>query len=1003
MNPKIPGDHPASIVIQSLHLLVLAVVTFVTLTAGLFAQRNSSGTVYGRVTNEITGDPLNAATVSIVGTNLSTATLSDGTYALSVPAGEHMLSVQYTGFDTSTTRINVQADSRTLANQALNSQIYTLDTINVKGIREGQAQALQVQRTAANIKQVVAIDAYGSPAANPGELIQRLPGITVDIVGSEIRTINVRGMSTDFSQLLVDGERVATSGGTSVTRNYQIEQLGTGSLSTVELIKAPTADMDASAISGFVNLVSRRAYEASRRSITAQAGVLWRERDNTQGPFKDKIDNLDLFSFSYSDVFSVNGGERNFGLATNFLRRRSYTTQDEMGPAALTNIASAFIGGASPNPLQRVFGTGDFGYKAISTNFGLSADYKFNDDANAFLNFTRNTNHQYQLYFRPTIGKTNATVADFSANSTFEHTTLLGGATADMESSNFDKQSKNYQVKGGMQVRLLDGRGLLDVKGTYSHADIFYPGWVRVHARAPATIGFEIDRRGRDPWYPKFTQIAGPDITAASTYTLRDITKTQYKAPNEILGGRIDFKYDLGTALPAYIKTGVKYDVDKRKHRRIANDTTFVGADRIANTSDDSLAPYATINYSQAASHYGPFPFAGAPGVGGVGDVLDAPESYFAQSAGDVYNSYVGSLSSNSDVQESIAAAYLLANVVIGKLRIQGGLRMEETDVESTGWIRNASSTFGGNNVNGGSFTDADKAANLARAQKSFVGQKTQKGNYRDFFPSMLLTYSLTKDILARASYNRSIARPNSTLLIPSININSNNNTVSVGNPDLKPYFADNFELALEKYFEPIGLFSVSGFLKEISDYTRTFTDVVGPQGYDGDTSLAGYTLTQTRNVGDARVRGIEFNYSQSFRFLPGFLKDLSLNANYTIQETEGNFGATSNRTDLPGFTPRSGNLSLAYSGGRFEARILANWRDTYLLYQASGDIDVYSEPRTMIDLKFKYRINEHFNVYLDVANAFDVAARTDTVKNGIHYFKTQQGAGFSSGVTARF
>ena len=71
---------------------------------------------------------------------------------------------------------------------------------------------------------------------------------------------------------------MATSTGTSGSRDYQIEQMGTGNLETVELVKAPQPEQDANAVAGFINLVSRRAFDAAGRRITVTAGTMWRRR-----------------------------------------------------------------------------------------------------------------------------------------------------------------------------------------------------------------------------------------------------------------------------------------------------------------------------------------------------------------------------------------------------------------------------------------------------------------------------------------------------------------------------------------------------------------------------------------------------------------------------------------------------------------------------------------------------------------------------------------------------
>jgi hypothetical protein len=306
-------------------------------------RRGNTGMVSGRVSNEATRELLPGAVVQVEGTYISAVTERGGEYQLSLPAGTHTLLVTYAGLDPARTQVSVAAGIPVTRDVALTSTIYQLDAFTVAGVREGSALAIQTQRQADNPKWVAAVDTFGNPAANPGELIQRMPGISTEIVGGEVRTLYLRGMGTGFSSLLVDGDVMATSAGSSASRDYQIEQFGTGNLDSVELIKAPQPDQDANAVAGFVNLVSRRAFDASGRRITFTAGTLWRyRRDMSGSPFKDKPDDLDLLNFTYSDVFSVFGNQRNLGIAFNLNRRISSTTQDEVGAGALWHLRRIF-------------------------------------------------------------------------------------------------------------------------------------------------------------------------------------------------------------------------------------------------------------------------------------------------------------------------------------------------------------------------------------------------------------------------------------------------------------------------------------------------------------------------------------------------------------------------------------------------------------------------------------------------------------------------------------
>ena len=976
------------------------VALFLVLATHLVAQGANSGTVSGRISNQATGDLLPGALLTVEGTSVSATAERGGTFSLSLPPGDYTMAVSFVGLDTMRVPISVRAGDTLVKDVQLTSGIYQLDPYSVKGVREGSALAIQAQRQAENPKWVAATDTFGNPAANPGELIQRLPGISTDIVGSEVRTLYVRGMGPGFSSLMVDGDRVATSTGTSASRDYQIEQLGTGNLESVELIKAPQPEQDANAVAGFVNLVSRRAFDLPGRRISVTAGVLWRHRHTSESPFRDRPDGLDLFTLAYSDVFSVLGNRNNLGIAFNFSQRVSATTQDEAGPGGvLYNFAQTYLNPNSANPLTRIFGSGDIGYEAEARNAGLSIDYKLSPDAFVFAKLSFNTNDQYQEYYRPGIGNAAATVANFTPDSTYEHSFLLPHAASVAISEStpaFTKNSRNYAFSGGTEIKLFQRSATLALRGSYSHADISYPGWIRAQARttSPTGIGFEIDRRGQDPWYPIFRQTAGPSIYDPASYNMSTMQKQSYKAGNDLYGLRADLTRKFDAVVPATLKLGAKWTDDIRNPFTDFSVFTWVGADGVPNSGDDAMTPYANLRYRQSEDRYGPFPFMTKP--------HEAPSAYWRQTANDAYNSYATGQAGRAKFQETITAGYIQGSVKLGRVRVLGGVRVEETETKGTAWVRNQTASWGGNSVGGTSLDPAVVAANAARAQRSFVRRNTTTGKYRDVFPGLHFVYEPADSLLVRASYNRAISRPPVPNLIPTITENLENNTVSMGNPGLKPYHTNNFEVSVEKYFEPVGLFSVGAFLKEITDYFRTFSSTVPGDGIDGNGLYAGYTLSTTRNIGSARVRGIEASYQQQFSFLPGVWKGLGAFANFTYLQSRGDFGGLTTTTQLANLSPRSGNAGINFRFRGLDVRLLGNWTAQKYKSTVTG-IDVYNEERMMYDLKMQYGINRRYDVFLDINNLTDEAPRTDTSLNGLKFFRTNQGVGFTAGVRGRF
>jgi outer membrane receptor for ferrienterochelin and colicin len=76
--------------------------------------------------------------------------------------------------------------------------------------------------------------------------------------------------------------------------------------------------------------------------------------------------------------------------------------------------------------------------------------------------------------------------------------------------------------------------------------------------------------------------------------------------------------------------------------------------------------------------------------------------------------------------------------------------------------------------------------------------------------------------------------------------------TVSLGNPDLKPEHANNFDLLLEQYLAPLGLIQAGYFYKALGD------PIIATQTRPTSGPYAGYLVSQPGNAGSARLQGFE-------------------------------------------------------------------------------------------------------------------------------------------------
>lgn len=987
--------------------------------AAIATAADATGVVTGRVTNEATGDVLPNVVVAVEGSGARVTTDLNGAFRLTLPPGSSQLVVSYPGLDDQRITLSVTAGQTIVRDVSLNSAAYKLERFVVKGLREGQAAAIQEERQAANVRTVAAIDAFGNPGAAIGEMLQRLPGVSVDGSGGEVGAVYIRGMTQDFSSLLVDGSQIAVSGGTAISNgNVYFGQVSTGTLASAEIIKSPTPDMDGNAIAGYMNLRTKRAYDRTPgRLITLTAGTAWAESyEHGSVPYKDRPE-LDLLNLSYSDVFSVFGGRNNLGVVGTFQRNIGNGLITEVGPRQAAAAQTGFFAAAAApdEPLQRAYGAGQWGSlgkQSPTLNLGLNADYKLNHDTTLFIKSTYNRVKRRSgaspSYFRWKLFATSA-AANFLPGSTYDLVDVRNG-TVDLESVLYIRESESTTLSGGIERRLFGGSGKLNVDFNYSKNRTMYPQLNQLFARMTG-VSWRLDRRGRGDWDPIVTQTGGADWTDPVNYTVRpDSQLISYSAPAQRWGGRADLENTFSTRFPLTLKVGAKQAGFHQKANRDLNYYTYAGPATTPATG--GITPWVGYKMKMSGGRYGPFPFLQLPQTGMGGDVWANPANW-TQSAADVWNTLYQSRVNDAEFDETINAGYLQGSLKILRLRVLTGLRWEQTETSGTNYLRVSNAT--NNNL-----ATATPAVNAARALDNFRGKVTAGTKYNNTFPGVHFVYAVSENVQARASYSKSITRPTPTSLLPTLVPDELNQRISGGNPDLKPYTSDNFDVTIAKYFTGIGQLSAGVFLKEITNYFRSFQSTIptgSDNGFGGD--YAGWTLTQNRNIGSARIRGVELNHQQQYTFLPGALRGLGSFANFTYLETKGDFGSAATTTRLPNLTPRSANAGLTWRGYGLDLRIMMNYRSEFFRSSTSGSFgsgagvrpgtmlyDVFQHARTLWDFKVQYAINRRYSVYFDIYNLTNDWTNNDYVHafgREIPSYAAGAGTSFKVGVTARF
>jgi TonB-dependent receptor len=292
-------------------------------------------------------------------------------------------------------------------------------------------------------------------------------------------------------------------------------------------------------------------------------------------------------------------------------------------------------------------------------------------------------------------------------------------------------------------------------------------------------------------------------------------------------------------------------------------------------------------------------------------------------------------------------------------------------------------------------------------------GLSTIKGgrNYTNVLPSLNLRFKVTPEFFVRVGASKSIVRPTFQQMQPNATVSATggitsgsncianpsastpNNcvrfyTASDGNPDLKPMRANNYDVAFEYYFAKDGSLTADLFYKDIYNFISD-----SPQ----TTSISNNGVTETvnlsrpYNLGHGEVRGFEVTYQQYFSFLPGPLKGIGVQGNYTNLQSNGvrnnvadpydsnQIAGASLKLPLEGMSRQSYNAALLYDFGPWSARLSYNWRDKYLLTSSAANLDLpaWSGDYGQLDASVFFAVTPHLKVGVQAANLTNSIYRT--------------------------
>ena len=858
------------------------------------------GTLTGRVMDASQG-VLQGARVELQPSGQSAVSDIHGEFTITnVTPGKYTLTVSYVGFDPFSTEVNLTGEAVQHVEATL--KVGTkIEMVTVRGERErGEVEAINIERTADNIVQVLPNEVITSlPNTNIADAVGRLPSVSLERDEGEGKYIQIRGTEPRLSNVTIDGIHVPSP---ENVRNVKLDVIPADLVDMVEINKTLSANQDADAIGGSVNLVTKSATDKPYVSVLGMGGYT---------PISGGR-HLYQFDGTAGQRF---GKDKKFG----FLFGGSYD-YNARGINDVEPVPGDFGTFVGPNTAD----LRDYHYDRTRYGFGGAADYKIGDMSSVFMRglFSKFKDFGEQWVYSP--GINNFITDPLDPNNTCGITTTSGVQGCGSVSFADVKRTPGQQifsVQAGARHAVKSSLIAYEVALSQAH---YTGGFPRVGFDGPGasdnSVAFGVDTK--DPFVPKFPVLNGVNIYDPALYqTSFAFTEDDSIFERDVVGAiSVNKQYSAGSHYGSF-EIGLKgWDARKtqRYDREFYNDASGLPMSQYLSTFRDN-------NY-----YFGEYTY---------GQVTDVNKLLAAMAPGGTSPDNTYNLTNAFAINERIWAGYAMNSISFGKLRVQAGLRIEST-------------------------TDSLRANSIDTTTDPIgVTPVLQNSSYINAFPSAQVQYRFGTDTILRASYGMGIARPNFGDTAPFQVYDPTGNPavpLNAGNPNLKPTHAQNFDVLIEHYLKPVGLIQGGFFYKALSDPIYSVTSTVPSGQYEGLLQQAPI------NGPRAHITGVEMAWQQRLSFLPGALKGMGVRANYSYTTSQATFpNVEGERTDHPTLlrtAPNNWNFDVTYDRKGISARMGLTHNDGYIWSYAGAPSkgpsgDTYLYPHTQVDAQVSYWI----------------------------------------------
>jgi len=886
--------------------------------------QGGKGTIAGRVMDSSSG-ALIGAKVTVQPDGVSVVSDARGQFFINdLDPGSYTVTITYVGFEAFTQTVTVAAGQSANVDAKLDVESQNLKVLVTAERASAEAEAVNRERTADNIVQVLPADVIRSlPNANMADALGRLPSVTIERDEGEGKYVQIRGTEPRLANVTIDG--VNTPSPESGVRQIKLDAIPADIVESVEINKTLQANMDPDGIGGSVNLVTKTAGERPTVNVSGMGGytpiVNGRGLVETTGTVGQRF-----------------GANKRFGLLLGGSYDWNGRGIDDLEPVP----DSATLPGGSTARYFEAIDVREYRYYRSRWGLAGSADYKPSDGSTIYVR---------GLY---SDFKNNGDRWVYSLTDNTQGIKLLGsnGCTTDANGVTVAPctgvPSFNDQIRRpdyGIGSVLLGGKHVLtttwyawDVSASRSRQ----VGQVGDRTASFSATGLPSSACQFDPANTKSLYL--PQWTA-SCFT------EAYTNQSNFTLGRMQINHGL-TAQLNLQGTGA---AAKRYHLGSHLSTIEIGgkfrnAHKFANTFTDNYSPSGTgtplllsqfpnkltnNNYYSGAYKLGPNP--------SFTDINNAFNADLAANPGNY--TLTPDASSQFDLIEKVSAGYVMNTIDFNKIRLVAGVRFEGTNLDTVTPVFDANSNF--------------------------LGNTKLNGSYVKVLPSASLRFALKNDTNLRVVYSRGFSRPDPQDIAQAVSFmfvapNNPNNSVSLGNPNLRAETADNVDVLFEHYLNPFGVITAGYFYKNLVDpivsHTATIQNFQPPApGAPQDT----YKVTQPFNAGSAWINGFEAAYLQHLTFLPGAFGGLGVSANYGYTASRTSFGPDFSRTDHPRLVrnaPHTWNISPTYDRGRVSLRVGLSYNAQNIAGYGDGTPgpfgDNYFYPHLQFDAQGSLRLN---------------------------------------------